>query len=129
MGLFDNVAGAVLGKMLGEKSEMAKIAIEMFNQYGGIEGILAKFKEAGLTDIVATWVESGENAPISSGQIMDALGSETMKDIAGKFGLSPETLGSQLAQYLPSVIDKMTPDGKVNRDSNDLLGTLLGMFK
>jgi uncharacterized protein YidB (DUF937 family) len=129
MGLFDSVAGAVLGKMMGEKSEMAKVAMEMLNKYGGIEGILAKFKEGGLADIAATWVGNGENSPVSSNQITDALGADTIAEIAGKFGLSPDALSGQLAQHLPNVIDKMTPNGEVNSNSKDLLGAVLGMLK
>jgi uncharacterized protein YidB (DUF937 family) len=129
MGLFDNIAGAVLGKVLGEKSDMARVAMEMLNQYGGIEGILAKFKEGGLADAAATWVGKGENAAVSSGQITEALGSDTIAEIAGKFGISPSELSGQLADHLPNVIDQLTPDGKVNNNANDLLGTVLGMFK
>lgn len=129
MGLFDSVAGAVLGKMLGEKSDMAKVAMEMLDKFGGIEGVLAKLKEGGLADIAATWVGNGKNAPVSSSQITDALGADTIAEIAGKFGISPNILSGQLAEHLPNVIDKMTPDGKVNGNSNDLLGTVLGMLK
>ena len=129
MGLFDSVAGAVLGKMMGGQSDMAKVAMEMLNKYGGIDGLLAKFKEGGLGDLVATWVGNGENAPVSSSQITDALGSDTIADIAGKLGLSPDMLSSKLADHLPGVIDKMTPDGKVSNNSNDLLGAVLGMLK
>jgi len=38
-------------------------------------------------------------------------------------------LSGQLAEHLPNVIDKMTPNGEVNNNSNDLLGTVLGMLK
>lgn len=129
MGLFDSVAGAVLGKMLGEKSDMAKVAMEMLDKFGGIDGILTKLKEGGLADIAATWVGNGKNAPVSSNQITDALGADTIAEIAGKFGLSPDMLSGQLAEHLPNVIDKMTPNGEVNNNSNDLLGTVLGMLK
>jgi len=129
MGLFDSVAGAVLGKMLGEKSDMAKVAMEMLDKFGGIDGILTKLKEGGLADIAATWVGNGKNAPVSSNQITDALGADNIAEIAGKFGLSPDMLSGQLAQHLPNVIDKMTPNGEVNNNSNDLLGTVLGMLK
>ena len=129
MGLFDSVAGAVLSKMLGEKSDMAKVAMEMLDKLGGIEGVLAKFKEGGLADIAATWVGNGENATVSPGQIKDALGADTIAEIAGKFGLNPDMLSGQLAQHLPNVIDKMTPNGEVNNNSKDLLSTVLGMLK
>lgn len=46
-----------------------------------------------------------------------------------KFGITPEVLSTQIAQHLPSVIDKMTPNGEVGADSGNLLSTVLGMLK
>jgi uncharacterized protein YidB (DUF937 family) len=129
MGMFDSVAGAVLGQVMGDKGGTAKIAMEMFNQYGGLGGILGKFQEGGLADTAASWVGKGENAPVSSSQITDVLGSGAISEMAAKFGISPDTLSSQLAEHLPGVVDKMTPDGEVNNNSGDLLGTVLGMLK
>jgi uncharacterized protein YidB (DUF937 family) len=129
MGLFDNVAGAVLSKMMGDKGPMAQVALEMFNQHGGLQGVLEKFKQAGLGDLAASWVGKGENMPLSPNNVTDVLGSVTIADMAAKFGLTPEMLSAQIAQHLPSVVDKMTPDGEVNANSGDLLSTVLGMLK
>lgn len=129
MGLFDSVAGAVLGQVMGDKGGMAKIAMEMFNQYGGLPGILNKFQEGGLADVAASWVGKGENASVSSNQITDILGSDAIAGMAEKFGISPSMLSGQLAEHLPDVVNKMTPDGEVNDNSADLLGTVLGMLK
>jgi uncharacterized protein YidB (DUF937 family) len=129
MGLFDSVAGAVLGQAMGDKGNTAKIAMEMFNQYGGLSGILAKFQEGGLADIAASWVGNGANAPISSKQITDILGSGAIAEMAAKFGLSPDMLSSQLADHLPAVIDKMTPNGEVSNNKADLLKAVMGMMK
>jgi uncharacterized protein YidB (DUF937 family) len=38
-------------------------------------------------------------------------------------------LSAQIAEHLPNVVDKMTPDGKVEANSGDLLSTVLGMLK
>jgi uncharacterized protein YidB (DUF937 family) len=129
MGLFDNVAGAVLGKMMGDKGGMAQIALDMFNQNGGLGGILDKFKENGLAEQAASWVGKGENMPISAEQLSSVLGSDAIAGMAAKFGISPETLSAQIAEHLPTVIDKMTPDGEVNAGSGNLLSTVLGMLK
>jgi uncharacterized protein YidB (DUF937 family) len=129
MGLFDNIAGAVLGKMMGDKGAMAQAALEMFHQYGGLEGVLEKFNQAGLGNLVASWVGKGENMPISPNQITEVLGGTTIADMAAKFGLTPEMLSAQIAEHLPNVVDKMTPDGKVEANSGDLLSTVLGMLK
>ena len=129
MGLFDSVAGAVLGKLGGEQGGMAQIAMEMLNQNGGLSGILEKFKAGGLAEQAASWVGKGENLPISADQISSILGSGAIAEMAAKFGITPEVLSSQIAQHLPSVVDKMTPNGEVPADSGNLLSSVLGMLK
>ncbi len=129
MGLFDNIAGAVLGKIGGEQGDMAQAAMEMFNQNGGIGGILDKFQQGGLGDLAESWVSKGENLPISAEQISSVLGNGAIADMAAKFGISPETLSAQIAQHLPTLIDRMTPNGTVEGESGNLLSTVLGMLK
>jgi uncharacterized protein YidB (DUF937 family) len=130
MGLLDSVAGALVGKMLGgDSGNMANIAMEMFNQNGGLGGILEKFQANGLGEQAASWVGKGENLSVSPDQITNVLGNSAIGDLATKFGITPDVLSSQIAAYLPAVIDKMTPDGEVSDKSGDLLGTVLGMLK
>jgi uncharacterized protein YidB (DUF937 family) len=130
MGLFDSVAGAVLGKLGGgEQGGMAQIALDMFNQHGGIGGILDKFKENGLAEQAASWVGKGENLPISADQLSSVLGSGVIAEMAAKFGIDPSTLSAQIAEHLPTVIDKLTPDGEVKEGSGNLLSAVLGMLK
>jgi uncharacterized protein YidB (DUF937 family) len=130
MGLFDSVAGAVLGKVMGgEQGGMAQVAMEMFNQNGGLNGVLDKFKQGGLADVAASWVGTGANLPVSADQISSVLGSGAIAEMAAKFGITPEVLSSQIAQHLPGVIDKLTPNGEVTADSGNLLNTVLGILK
>ena len=129
MGLLDGIAGQVLGKMMGDKGGMAQVALEMFNQNGGLTGILDKFKQGGLAEQAASWVGKGENMPISAEQISSVLGNGAIAEMAAKFGIDPDTLSSQIAEHLPTVVDKLTPDGEVNDNSGNLLTTVLGMLK
>ena len=130
MSLFDGIAGAVMGKvMAGEQGGMAQVAMEMFNQNGGLNGILDKFKQGGLGDVAASWVSKGENMSISSDQISSILGNSQIAEMAAKFGITPEVLTNQIAQHLPTLVDKMTPDGEVNADSGNLLSIVLSMLK
>lgn len=129
MGLLDSVAGAVLGKLGGSQGGMAQVALDMFNQHGGLEGVLGKLKESGLAEQAASWVGKGENLPVNADQITSALGSGAIADMAAKFGIDPATLSTQIAEHLPTVIDKMTPNGAVEADSGNLLSTVLGMLK
>jgi uncharacterized protein YidB (DUF937 family) len=112
MGLME-MLGAVTGKApkggLGE-------SIGGLLEGGGLGGLLGTLQEKGLGDVGDSWVSKGKNLPISPEQLEDVLGNEHVKAIAGKLGIAPEKAASQLAKYLPQVIDRLTPDGKVPAD-------------
>lgn len=129
MGLFDSVAGAVLGKLGGDKGTMVQVAMDLFNQNGGLAGVLEKFKTGGFAEQADSWVSKGENLSISAEQITQVLGSSTISNIADKLGMDPDEISTKIAEYLPQVIDKMTPDGEINAGSGNLLTAVLGMLK
>ncbi|EUJ11646.1 hypothetical protein Meth11DRAFT_2492 [Methylophilaceae bacterium 11] len=129
MGLLDSLAGGMLEKMMGEKGAMAQVAMDMLNQHGGLSGVLDKFKESGLAEQAASWVGKGENLPISAEQIASVLGNGQLAEMAAKFGIDTNTLSAQIAEQLPTIVDKLTPDGEVPTDSGNLLKTVLGMLK
>ncbi|MDD2933916.1 MAG: YidB family protein [Methylotenera sp.] len=129
MGLFDSLAGAVLSKAGGDKGAMVQVAMDLFNQNGGLEGVIEKFKAGGLAEQAASWVGKGENLPISAEQISQVLGSDAVAGIAEKLGMDTNDISNKIAEYLPQVIDKMTPDGEVNANSGSLMSAILGMMK
>jgi len=57
------------------------------------------------------------------------LGSSTITTAADKLGISSNEISAKIAEYLPQVIDRMTPNGEVGKDSGNLMATLLGMLK
>lgn len=129
MGLFDSLAGNMLGKLGGEKGAIAQVAVDLFNQNGGLPGVLEKFKAAGFSNEVASWVGKSANLPISAEQITQVLGSATIQTAANKLGINADEISTKIAEYLPQVVDRMTPNGEVSKDSGNLLATLLGMLK
>ena len=129
MGLFDSLAGSMMGKLGGEKGAIAQVAIDLFNQNGGLPGVLEKFKASGFSDEVASWVGKGSNLPISATQVVQVLGSSSIQTAANKLGINPDDISAKIAEYLPQVVDRMTPNGEVNKDSGNLMATLLGMLK
>ena len=130
MGLLDSVAGAVAGKVMGNnQGGIAGMAVELFNQNGGIGGILDKFKAGGLGEVAASWVGTGANIAVSPEQISSVLGDGKIAEMAANMGVTPEVLSAQIAEHLPTVVDKMTPNGEVDADSGNTLSSILGMFK
>jgi uncharacterized protein YidB (DUF937 family) len=105
MGLFDGLLGGVVG------AEMATVVNGLIEKHGGIQGIVAQLEQQGLGSTVRSWVGTGANQPISPDQVHQAFGPDTLKQIAAKFGMSPEDLAAKLSQVLPQAIDKLTPSG------------------
>ena len=99
----------------GGQSSMLDNLLEMLNDQksGGITGLIQKFNEKGLGDHMSSWISTGENLPISADQIKDALGSDKIKELASKLNLDEHDTSKSLADLLPHLINKLTPDGSV----------------
>ena len=80
---------------------------------GGLGGLLNKLQQGGLGDVVNSWVGSGQNKPVSPGQVGSALGPSIIKMLAQKSGLSEQEISQQLSQVLPGLVDKLTPNGRL----------------
>lgn len=117
MGLFDQI-GDLLGNKEGQQGLSAISAL--FEQEGGLDGLLDKFRAAGLSDIIQSWVGIGENAPISPEQIQSALGREEIQSVAEKLGVDVSAVTKNLANILPQAVDKLTPAGELGASSDFL---------
>jgi uncharacterized protein YidB (DUF937 family) len=104
--------------------------MQMINnpQSGGLGGLLQSFQQGGLGDVVNSWVSTGQNLPISPEQIQSVLGGGKLQEIAAQLGVSTEQASGSLADLLPQVVDKLTPNGQVP-ESGDLLAQGLDMLK
>jgi uncharacterized protein YidB (DUF937 family) len=80
---------------------------------GGLGGLLDKLQKGGLGGAVDSWVGSGQNQPVSPNQLGPALGTDIIKTLAQRSGLSEEEVTKQLSQVLPGVVDKLTPAGRL----------------
>ena len=132
MGLLDSVLGSVLGGGANQ-SNLANLAVSLItnhNSGNGLAGLVQQFEQAGLGNLVQSWVGTGQNLPISGEQIEHALGSEQIQQIAAKAGIDSNQITSLLAQYLPQVIDHLTPNGQVPQgaDLQQSIGGLLQKF-
>jgi uncharacterized protein YidB (DUF937 family) len=128
MGLFDQLAGQVLGSLaggngqMGGQSALLQLVLSLVqNSEGGLGGLLAKLNQGGLGEQVASWVGTGKNLPVSAEQISQVLGGAGLGDIAAQLGLSREAAAGQLADLLPQVIDGLTPNGQVPEAGSDFL--------
>jgi uncharacterized protein YidB (DUF937 family) len=107
MGMFDGILGGAVG------AEMATVVNNLIEKHGGVQGIVAQLEQQGLGGTVRSWIGTGANQPISPDQIHQVFGSDMVKELAAKVGLSPDVLAAKLSQVLPQAIDKLTPAGAV----------------
>ena len=144
MGMLDDVIGAALGSKSGSggglsspiaMALMALLASRMTSGsagataqqgapggLGGLGGLLDQFRGNGLESVINSWIGTGQNQPISPRQLHQALGQETVDDLAEQTGLPHDDLLSQLSKVLPGVVDKLTPNGELPDDADMLPG-------
>jgi uncharacterized protein YidB (DUF937 family) len=115
MGLLDSILGAASGKTdaSGEANSLVGVLGGLLTS-GGLQGLANKFSQSGCGGAFASWVGMGENQPISSDQVQKCLGSDQVKALAAKMGIDPNQASNLLAEFLPKVVDKLTPTGKVD---------------
>ena len=90
---------------------------------GGLGDLVKQLRQGGQGEVADSWVGKGENKPISPSDLSSALGADQIDAIAAQAGLSRNDLLQGLSQYLPSVIDHLTPDGRLPSEQ-ELLGRL-----
>ena len=141
MGLLDGLLGSVMGGMMGSGqaapgaqgtqggSQMIQMALQMLQQNGGIEGLLAKFQQAGMGQQAQSWIGTGQNMPISPDALSQIFGQGQLGQIAQQMGMSHEQAADGLAQALPGVVDHMTPGGEIPEEHNDLVAQALAILQ
>jgi len=107
MSFLNSLVGGALG------AEAALLLNGVVEKHGGWNGLVKQFEDQGYGDKIKSWIGKGENLPISPDQVKQALGSQTVRDLAAKVGISPDDLAAKLSEFLPKAVDHATPDGTV----------------
>ena len=133
MGLLDDVMGmAGMGGAANAQAQQHAGALGMLLDYinspqvGGISGLQQMFQQKGLGGLVASWIGTGQNSPISGDQLQNVLHGNTLQEIAAKTGMDQGQLSSIFSQLLPHVVDRLTPNGQVP-DSSALSQMMKGL--
>lgn len=158
MGLLDSMLGAVLnsatqhtgagnGAGLGgglgslmtlaaNNPQLVQVVMDLLGNQspiGGLSGLIARFQQAGLGDLAASWLGNGPNATLSGEQLGKVLGAGPLAQIAAQMGVGQSDAAQQLSQLLPSLIDQLTPNGQLpvgaQAAAPDLMAMLGGLLK
>ena len=88
---------------------------------GGLGDLLNQLQQSGHGETANSWVGKGDNKPIAPGDLANALGADQIQSLSAQSGLSRDELLSGLSQYLPQVVDHLTPDGRLPTE-NEIAG-------
>ena len=86
----------------------------LLKEAGGLSGMMEKFGAAGLLDVFASWVSSEPNKAISAEQLEKVMGSDAVQALASRVGFSPQMILPLMAQFLPQIVDRLTPEGRID---------------
>lgn len=93
---------------------------------GGLQLLARLFQQQGLGDVVSSWIGTGQNRAISPEQLAQVFGADQLSRISRQAGVSPDEGLGVLAQMLPRVVDRLTPQGQIpQRDPLDDIGRRL----
>ena len=109
MGLFDSLKSALEGEAF---PAMLNTLLAQ-TQYHDLNGLLAALQNGGLGPQVKSWLGNGQNLPITADQLKAVLGNSQVQDFARHLGLPVDEVLTLLAQYLPQIVDKASPGGKL----------------
>jgi uncharacterized protein YidB (DUF937 family) len=110
MAFLDDLIGGVVTAVAGDKAPALN---EFLQSNGGVTGLAQKFQNGGAGEVFTSWVSTGDNRTITAEQISTVLGSSQVQAFAQKLGIDPAQASEFIAQHLPEVIDKLTPNGQV----------------
>jgi uncharacterized protein YidB (DUF937 family) len=114
-GIGDLLKGG-LGGLLGGAAAGSVIS-------GGLGDLMKQLQQSGQGETANSWVGNGANKAIEPGDLANALGADQISALASQTGMSQDDLLNGLSQYLPKVIDHLTPDGRLPTE-NELSGRL-----
>jgi uncharacterized protein YidB (DUF937 family) len=90
-----------------------------------LDGVLGKFRQAGMGAQADSWVSNGQNMNLSPDQLQEVFGSGSINDIASQLGMSQSQTGSAMSQMLPELINQLTPQGEVTSESDNSIAEAL----
>jgi uncharacterized protein YidB (DUF937 family) len=119
MGLLDELmgqmAGAAAGTPASNHADLAHAVLDMLGnqQAGGLGGLAQAFEQKGLGSVLSSWIGTGANQGISADQITHVLGGAQLQQLSQRTGIPPAVVATALTTLLPTLVDKLTPNGSI----------------
>ncbi|MCJ2014104.1 YidB family protein [Methylobacterium sp. J-076] len=107
---FDDLSG-----MLGGDGPSRGASRPAPEEAGGLGPLVDSFRQAGLGEVIGSWIGHGANHAIDPDQLARGLGGDTVAALERETGMDRGALLSELAKALPEVVHRLTPEGQLPR--------------
>ena len=126
MGGMGGMSGAGMGGAGGAgMAAIVALALQLLQRNGGIDGVLGRMRDTGHASEADSWVGKGDNMPITPDVLSQIFGGEQVGRAARDMGVDPDEALGGLANVFPEVVNQITPQGRVESESNDLVARAL----
>ena len=106
----------IIGKLGGQQDAVTAIA-RLFGGTG-VQGIVSAMHKNGLSQQAKSWVANGKNQPITAADVKKMANPQLLAEVAKQHDLTPDALCEHIAQALPNLVDKATPNGQVPKQAS-----------
>jgi uncharacterized protein YidB (DUF937 family) len=79
----------------------------------GLGNLVRDLQNSGQGQTVQSWIGTGPNQTITPEALESALGSQAIDALARQTGMNRDDLLEGLSQHLPSLVDHLTPQGRL----------------
>jgi uncharacterized protein YidB (DUF937 family) len=104
-GVADMIPGG-LGGLLGGAAAGSVLS-------GGLGNLIKELQQSGQGRAAQSWVSTGPNEEIAPNDLANAVGSDTLESLSRQTGMGQNDLLAGLSQYLPDLVDQLTPKGRL----------------
>jgi uncharacterized protein YidB (DUF937 family) len=110
MAIFDTIKSVLSGEASTD---------QLLGELQGIVGdidlnqLKEKFDTAGLSDKINSWISTGENIEISADEVKSVMDPSKLQALADDAGVDVDTAATNVAESLPQLVDKLTPEGMI----------------
>jgi uncharacterized protein YidB (DUF937 family) len=116
-----NIGSTLLGLLASDSGRSVPVPSDQAGNQspaavsGGLNELVQRFEQSGLGDAVHSWISSGPN--VDTNDLHQALGPGTVDRLSERTGLGKGQLLPLLAQVLPQIVDRLTPNNRVPNES------------
>ena len=101
----------LMGLLMGGQGRTANAQVQA--QDSPLGGLVEQFQQAGLGDVLGSWIGTGQNRQVSPDQLGQVFGQDRLSELGAQLGMGGQDFAGELSQILPGLIDQMTPQGQL----------------